>query len=292
MGAVPYQRLGLKSGVHGAEGNERRGSHEKYAIFGLIVLTILIGPMAATAAYTIDDSGANAYWGGISWDGSGSTRDVIGRGYAVDGINVIFTGNTMTVEVIGPYFSSTGAGSSQWSQSNAYGDLCISSTGWHVSTNDSPNYPTDTFKTDGSEGWNYVVGPKWNQTQTSTTPGVYNLDFSIPTGSPNAFQFTETQLGVQAAGRALQGWKGGHGNTFFETATITPDTNDSMLIYTFDDTFLAGKTLGLHWTMICGNDVVEGQVTVPPQVPEPATIVLIGFGLAGLGLYRRRAVRK
>ena len=63
----------------------------------------------------------------------------------------------------------------------------------------------------------------------------------------------------------------------------------SGMTYTIlDDSFLAGKTLGLHWTMDCGNDVVEGQVTVPPSVPEPSAIVLLAFGLAGLVFYKRR----
>jgi hypothetical protein len=39
-----------------------------------------------------------------------------------------------------------------------------------------------------------------------------------------------------------------------------------------------------HWTLECGNDVLE----VPRVVPEPATIVLLSGGLAGLSMLRRR----
>lgn len=52
-----------------------------------------------------------------------------------------------------------------------------------------------------------------------------------------------------------------------------------------------GFTLGTHWTMSCGNDVVKGLATVAPvstPVPEPTTMLLFGAGLAGLAGFARR----
>mgnify|MGYP002814578053 FL=1 len=43
------------------------------------------------------------------------------------------------------------------------------------------------------------------------------------------------------------------------------------------------SAIGYHWTMACGNDVVEGGGT---PVPEPGTLFLLGLGFLGLVVSR------
>lgn len=46
--------------------------------------------------------------------------------------------------------------------------------------------------------------------------------------------------------------------------------------------------ISLHWTMLCGNDVVDFTYEEPlAPMPEPATVALFGMGLAGVALRKR-----
>lgn len=50
------------------------------------------------------------------------------------------------------------------------------------------------------------------------------------------------------------------------------------------------QPLTIHWTQECGNDYLNLDADINP-VPEPATMLLLGSGLIGLGWFGRRKVR-
>ncbi len=48
-----------------------------------------------------------------------------------------------------------------------------------------------------------------------------------------------------------------------------------------------GESMKLHWTMGCGNDVIEATTSASP-IPEPATMLLLGAGLLSIAAISRK----
>ena len=60
-------------------------------------------------------------------------------------------------------------------------------------------------------------------------------------------------------------------------------------IATFDVSGIVGSNpfiMDAHWTMSCGNDSINGHEEV--TVTEPSTLILLGSGIVGLGVFGRR----
>lgn len=139
-----------------------------------------------------------------------------------------------------------------------------------------------------SQGSNSDCGTN-NEQGLNDAAGIYqvsawNNDVYGGHASSNPFAMSSGTL----ASALLTNTAGQVGNDFFRQVSF--DVNDIGL--TAFDTFDA------HWTMSCGNDVLDGQIVGDTivggdfgEVPLPATSALFGLGMLGLMAARRRAKR-
>ena len=235
----------------------------------LLTFTLLLGSTAF--AYTISDIGSAAYWGGrVAGASSIAYGDVIGSPYFnVDQMIVTHSGRDWTVTLVGPYFGYHNDQNADGGLPYRFGpgDLYINSNGWVATQGPAGHYETDTFAQ--SEGWNFVVTKN-----TEDQWGLYSLDYS-------KIQYTNAGSGYIY--RTGQAWQGGAGG-YIGAARIDDHLNNQ-LTFTFNTGTFDWTNIGLHWTMQCGNDVVEGAA----PVPEPSTMLLLGSGLVGLwGIRKKR----
>jgi len=123
------------------------------------------------------------------------------------------------------------------------------------------------------QAWANSGAPNWTLQGVNTpfsTSNPYRVDEDGGTGDI-VYPYT-----VSAA------WGGSGLHNFLEVAVEVDGASETTLTD-------PNGGIGLHWTMLCGNDEIDVRDDTPfTPVPEPATMVLLGMGVLGIALRARR----
>jgi len=281
---------------------------KKHTMAVATAMSLLFAASQAEALYIADN-----YWGGgvfdtstgniITNDGSdfsdagpvksGDVYDPIltdtssGFGYDISGMDVSILNGTLTVKIYSDrdnYFYNWLSNSTS---AFAPGDLFLSTTGWNplasstdTSTNGEPNYNSDGAGVGTS--WDFVVALEGVSTSTKGTSNLYSTataNGNISYGTLRNAQEAWFSPSIGAISVGSGDWQ----------IVSSDNANPYLLITTSLTTEMQNvREWGLHWTMECANDVIEGSFS---PVPEPATVLLFGAGLAGLAVFGRRRGR-
>ena len=244
-------------------------------IMGLCLLClILLGNQASALPLRIEDTyigGDDHQYGDvISADGEENLFDV-------DWMDVEIIDTMMTVNV----HTDFGIGETYGLD---YGDLFLSIDGWNPN-GDSP-YMDDDAST--GESWEYA--------------------FDVSSGKLYDIRSAEGQAAIQNSDDVLSGGTFRNGQEVLLDTTDRDDyvvsqggsagRNGEYYSMQFDmtgmDMDFDNFVLGTHWTMTCGNDVIEGEFDpgTISAIPEPSTLLLFGSGLLGAVAWERKRRKK
>ena len=240
-------------------------------------------------------SGASAtvlndgYQGG-NGHGYGDVISAVGdTNFNVDGMEASLSGTQLTV-IIHTNFAGHAGIDSPWTRNATgigYGDLFIS-TGW------APKglSPYNADNAANGNHWTYAFSLDDPLNNAGGNGTVYALGAGN-VGNHNPGVLLSNDF-MDCAGRCI--YRDGQAVAVNKSRTTTTDNTgswtvgDGFLSFSFDTAGLDldPTSFGFHWTMYCGNDVIEGLAPVTVPEPAPAGIFLLGIGLIGLGVVRRR----
>ena len=261
---------------------------KKSIVAGLVVAALSSGAQA----YMVDDT----YVGGKDW-GYG---DVIGQKNMFDvvGLNASISGTVLTVDIFTSFYGSDVGSYKELTKNGkgiGYGDLFLSSA-WTPYGSAANGYKYDN-NVNGTK-WTYGFSVNDNWSKTGGNGKLYALNGA--TNDANAklsqdymksgYYRTGQEVTVDRQSSTVQALTNGSWAVSVVDPTGYNGTVLSKITMVMDLAFtdlLNGDKLAFHWGELCGNDVIEGEISIP-KVDEPATLALFGLGLAGLMASRRR----
>jgi hypothetical protein len=260
-------------------------------LFVAAVFQIAAMPSQA-APVTLQDT----YVGG-GGTGPYSNSDSIGGGifnvYSADIQRTGTNGNTLQVVI---HTSFAGHAGQDFNTGN--GALFITPGLWQP-TGPAP-YLNDVYQ---AGDWQYAVTIPAGTNASSGTGGLYltangtvvlsnvNGDpFAYPNPGNNGFYFHQGQPVQFTPNNPLSTVAG-------TSANWAINANAGTITFNVTDNHILGDSFALSWAMTCANDIIEGQVILPPGgntggVPEPTTWAMMIMGFAALGVAAHRRKRR